>query len=38
MFPPTLRLYVIVVADIVVIPVATANVKAALPAAELPPL
>jgi hypothetical protein len=34
MFPPTFRLFVIVVADIVVIPVAESNVKASLPAAE----
>jgi hypothetical protein len=34
MFPPTLRLFVTVRADIVVIPVADANVSAALPAAE----
>lgn len=33
-FPPTFRLFVIVVADIVVIPVAESNVRAALPAAE----
>jgi len=38
MFPPTFRLFVIVIADIVVIPVATANVNAAFPAAKVPVL